>query len=115
MIGYQLSFFTSQNHKHRGKPVSEWIIEHAHKIGIRGATLLNATEGYGQHRRIHSTHFFDLSEQPQEIVLAVTEEEANKLFAVIRDEAIKVFYTKSKIEFGMLGNGENDSLINPKL
>ena len=103
MIGYQLSFFTNQDHRHHGKPVSEWILKQAQKLGIRGATLLNATEGYGQHRRIHSAHFFDLSEQPQEVVLAVTEEEADKLLAKLNEEAVKVFYTKTKIEFGMLG------------
>ncbi|MBN1377932.1 MAG: DUF190 domain-containing protein [Gammaproteobacteria bacterium] len=105
MIGYQLSFFTNQDHRHHGKPVSEWLIEEARKLGIRGATLLNASEGYGQHRRIHSTHFFDLSDQPQEVVLAVTAEEADKLFEKINAEEIRVFYTKTKIEFGMLGNG----------
>lgn len=103
MIGYQLSFFTNQDHRHHGKPVSEWILEQSRKLGIRGATLLNASEGYGQHRRIHSTHFFDLSEQPQEVILAVTEEEADKLFAKLNEETVKVFYTKTKIEFGMLG------------
>jgi PII-like signaling protein len=104
MIGYQLSFFTNQDHKHHGKPIAEWIVEQACKLGIRGATLLNASEGYGHHRRIHSTHFFDLSDQPQEVILAVTEDEANKLFAEINEQAIKVFYTKTKIEFGMLGD-----------
>ncbi len=103
MIGYQLSFFTNQDHRHHGKPVSEWILEQSRKLRIRGATLLNASEGYGQHRRIHSTHFFDLSEQPQEVILAVTEEEADKLFAKLNEETVKVFYTKTKIEFGMLG------------
>ena len=103
MIGYQLSFFTNQDHKHHGKPVAEWIIEHARKIEIRGATLLNASEGFGRHRRIHSTHFFDLSDQPQEVVLAVTEDEANKLFDLIAKEKIKIFYIKTKVEFGTLG------------
>jgi len=105
MIGYQLSFFTNQDHRHHGKPVAEWIIEQARSLGIRGATLVNATEGFGQHRRIHSAHFFDLSDQPQEIILAVTTEEADNLFQRINDESIKVFYTKTKIEFGVLGNG----------
>lgn len=104
MIGYQLSFFTSQDHKHHGKPLAEWILEQAKSLGIRGATLINATEGYGQHGRLHSAHFFDLAEQPQEIVLAVTESEAARLFEKINEEAIKVFYTKTKIEFGVLGN-----------
>jgi PII-like signaling protein len=104
MIGYQISFFSNQDHKHHGKPVSEWILEQAQKMGVRGATLLNATEGFGRHGRIHSAHFFDLSDQPQEVVLAVTAEEADKLFEKINEQEIKVFYTKTKIEFGMLGN-----------
>ena len=108
MIGYQLSFFTNQDHKHHGKPVSEWLVEEARKLGISGATLVNATEGFGQHRRIHSTHFFDLSDQPQEVILAVTAEEADNLFKRINDESIKVFYTKTKIEFGVLGGSDSE-------
>lgn len=103
MIGYQLSFFTHHDHRHHGKPVAEWLVEQARKLGIRGATVLNASEGYGQHRRIHSTHFFELSDQPQEVIMAVTAEEMDTLFEKINQEAIKIFYTKTKIEFGTLG------------
>lgn len=100
MQGYQLSFFTQQNQKHNGKPLGHWLVEEAKAMGIGGATLIAASEGFGHHRRLHSAHFIELSDQPVEIVMAVTAEEADRLFAKLRAEKVKLFYCKSPVEFG---------------
>jgi PII-like signaling protein len=103
MKGYQITFFTQQDRRHDHKPLSEWLLETARSLGLRGATLLPATEGFGQHHHIHSAHFFDLADQPQEIVMAVTEEESERLFAFLLKEGVRLFYVKSPVEFGLLG------------
>lgn len=103
MNGYQLSFLTVQGHSHQGKPVAEWLVNVAMEMGLRGATLIAGTEGFGKHRRIHSAHFFELTDQPIEVVMAVTREEADRLFDRLRSEKIHVFYVKTPVEFGMLG------------
>ena len=81
MQGYQLTFFTQQDHQHRGKPLAHWLVEEARAIGIGGATLVPASEGFGHHRRFHSVHFIELADQPLEVIMAVTAEEADRLFA----------------------------------
>ena len=103
MQGFQLTFFTQQDHKHRGKPLAHWLVEEARAIGIGGATLVPATEGFGHHRRMHSAHFIELTDQPVEVIMAVTAEEATLLFEKLQAEKIKVFYTKMPIEFGTTG------------
>lgn len=103
MHGFQLTFFTQQDHRHRGKSLAHWLVEEARAMGIGGATLLTATEGYGHHRRIHSVHFIELTDQPLEVVMAVTAEEADRLFAKLNEEKIKLFYSKTPIEFGTTG------------
>ncbi|SPE33922.1 conserved hypothetical protein [Burkholderiales bacterium] len=103
MKGFQVTFFTQQDHCHHHKPLAEWLVRAARDLGIRGATVIAGSEGYGQHRRIHSAHFFELAEQPQEVVLAVSEEEADRLFDLLAREGVHVFYVKSAVEFGMLG------------
>jgi len=103
MRGFQITFFTQQDHRHRNRPLAEWLVRAARDMGIRGATVIAGSEGYGQHRRIHSAHFFELAGQPQEVVLAVSQEEADRLFELLAREGVHVFYVKSAVEFGALG------------
>ena len=49
--------------------------ERARLVGGR-FELVAATEGFGHHRRIHSAHFFELADQPVEVIMAVTAAES---------------------------------------
>ena len=101
--GFQLSFFTQQDQRHRGKPLAHWLIEEARAMGIAGATLLAASEGFGRARRIHAAHFLELGDQPLEVVMAVTAEQAGRLFARLEADDVSLFYTKTPVEFGTTG------------
>jgi len=101
--GYQLSFFTQQDRRHRGQPLAHWLVEEARTLGVAGATLLAASEGFGRERRIHAAHFVELGDQPLEVVMAVTSAQAERLFARLRDEGLSLFYTKTPVEFGTTG------------
>lgn len=103
MQGYQLTFFTQQDRRHGFTPLGDWLLQEARRLGIKGATLIAAAEGFGHDRRMHSAHFFDLADQPQEVTMAVTADEAQRLFERLGVEKIKIFYVKSPIEFGMTG------------
>lgn len=104
MKGYQLTFFTHQDRKHHGTSLGEWILKEALKMGIGGATLTTAAEGFGHHHKIHSARFFELADQPVAVTMAVNEEEKDKFFQILDDEKIKVFYVKIPIEFGTTGS-----------
>jgi PII-like signaling protein len=104
MQGFQLTFFTQQDHRHRGKPLAHWLVEEARAMGIRGATLVAASEGFGQHRRIHSARFIELGDTPVEVVMAVTDEELDRLFARLKAENVRLFYIKTPVEFGNTGD-----------
>jgi len=103
MNGYQITFFTQQDHRHKGKPLGDWLVHLAQELGLRGATLMAAGEGFGQHRRIHSAHFFELADQPLEVIMALSEEESNRLFERLKAEGVHLFYVKMPVEFGTLG------------
>lgn len=75
----------------------------AQELGLRGATIIPGSEGFGRHGRIHAAHFFELADQPLEVVMAVTEEEAGRLFERLRAEGVPLFYVKIPVEFGVLG------------
>jgi PII-like signaling protein len=104
MNGYQLTFFTQQDRRHDGKPVGHWLLELALEMGIRGATMIAAAEGVGHQGRFHSAHFFDLADQPLEVVMAVSAADSDRLFTRLRAEGVKLFYIKAPIEFGVLGD-----------
>ena len=101
MQGYQLTFITQQDRRHRGRPLAEWLLEECRRLGLRGATLIAAAEGYGRHRKIHSAHFIELADQPVEVTMAVDAGECERVFALLRQEGIDIFYIKAPIEFGM--------------
>ncbi|MBF0181782.1 MAG: DUF190 domain-containing protein [Magnetococcales bacterium] len=103
MKGYAITFFTRQDRRHHGKLLGEWLINLAREMGLPGATLILGSMGYGHHRRIHSAHFFELAEQPQEIQIALSEADAERLFQRLREEGVQVFYVKTPVEFGALG------------
>ncbi|WPP44658.1 DUF190 domain-containing protein [Pseudomonas sp. AN-1] len=105
MQGYQLTFFTQQDRRHGALPLGEWLMQEARRLGVRGATLIAAAEGFGHTGRLHSARFFELAAQPIEVTMALTASEAEQLFQRLREEKIDVFYVKTPIEFGMSGDG----------
>ncbi len=105
MQGYQLIFYTQQDRMHGDALLGEWIVEEAKRLGIRGATLLTATQGFGHDGRFHAAGFFDLSYHPVLVLMAVTAEEADALLQSLDERDVRVFYTKVPAEFGMVGRG----------
>lgn len=103
MQGYLISFVTHQDRKHAGLPLAEWLIQRARQLNIGGATVIAAAEGFGHTRKLHSAHFFELGDQPVEVQIALSEDDAQRLFQCLAEEGIKVFYTKTPIEFGVTG------------
>jgi PII-like signaling protein len=103
MKGYQLEFFTEQNKRHRHQALWEWLLETARERGICGATVFMGAMGYGDHRRIHAAHFFELADQPVQVTMIVSEAEAAELFALLNQEKLHVFYAKLPVEFGKTG------------
>ena len=101
MQGYKLTFFTQQDRTVHGQSIASWLILQAKNIGIRGASLTTATEGFGHDKKLHSAHFFELAEQPLQVTMAVTADEAEQMFALLKKEGLNIFYTQAAIEFGM--------------
>jgi PII-like signaling protein len=62
MDGCQITFFTQQGRRQHHMPMAEWVMLTARELGLRGATILAGSEGFGAHRRIHSVHFFELAD-----------------------------------------------------
>jgi PII-like signaling protein len=103
MQGYQISFMTELNRRIDGRPPSEWLMQIAKELGIGGVTTFAGVEGVGADGRRHSARFFELVDQPIEIMMAVSEAQAVALFEKINGADTRLFYIKIPIEYGELG------------
>jgi len=104
MNGYQLTFYTERNRKHGHRTVCEWLLHEVRELRMGGATVINCAEGIGHAGAHHAAHALRLVDQPVQIILAVTEEEAERLLALVRAENVHVFYVRTPIEFGVIGD-----------
>jgi PII-like signaling protein len=98
--GYQLTFFTLQSRRHNGTNIAEWLENIAQRSGVSGVTVTNASKGLGHDGTWHSATFFELADQPLEIMMIADEEAFNTLFALLEEEKPALFYTKTAIEYG---------------
>ncbi len=103
MQGYQLSFYTQQDRKHGGSNLAEWLLNCGREHGALGGTLFSAELGFGHDRRFHSSHFFELADQPVCVVMAMDAESCERILDAIRQASIDVFYVKIPIEYGRTG------------
>ncbi|MFA7944758.1 DUF190 domain-containing protein [Pseudomonas brenneri] len=101
--GYQVTFFTQQERLHGRRPLAQWLIEEARKLGVRGATLNGALVGFGHDGQIHWMNILDFSEQPVQVTLILSQEEERGLFAHLEQQQVEVFFVRSPVEFGNLG------------
>jgi PII-like signaling protein len=110
MKGYQISFFAEQGQRIEGKLTTEWLMHLAKSLGITGTTTLAGIESFGTDGRRHSARFFELSDQPVEILMAVTEQQADALFEKIKITDTRMFYIKMPVEYGELGTKATSSV-----
>jgi uncharacterized protein len=103
MNGYQITFFTHQDRRFKGKQIGDWLMHLVQELGLRGASLHAGGESFARGGRVHSAHFFELADQPVEVLIAVTTEEAAVLFDRLKAEGVHLFYVKTPVEFGVLG------------
>jgi uncharacterized protein len=101
--GYQISFITEQDQRIEHKTVTEWLMHLAKDLGIGGTTTFAGVEGFGGDGRRHSARFFDLVDQPIEVMMAVTEQQAAALFEKIAVTETRLFYIKIPVEYGEIG------------
>src|ERR1700761_3992030 len=102
MQGFQLTFMTEQNRRIEGKPAVEWLLNVAREVGCSGATAFSGSESFGSDGQRHAAHLIELADQPVQVMVAVTAEQAAALLEKIGAAKTRLFYTKAAIEFGMV-------------
>lgn len=112
MNGFLLTFYTEQNKRHGHRTICEWLLHEVKELGIHGATVISGSEGIGHAGARHAAHMLKLTDQPVQIIIAATDDEAQRLLDVVKAAHAHVFYTRSPVEYGLLG--EDDPQHHPK-
>ena len=109
MDGSYLRFYVHEGHRHRGRPVWEWLLEAANKQGIRGGSAFKAMAGFGRHHMLHEAKFFELAGSlAVEVEFIVTQEESKQLLLFVQREKIRVFYASVPAHFGVINPDRQD-------
>jgi len=104
MKGSQLTVYAAnQSHRKNHKTVVGWILDETTKAGILGATVIEVTEGYGTHGKVHAARFFELADQPVAVTVAAEDSKVDLLLDSLRQGGVRLFYTRYSIEYEVLG------------
>lgn len=103
MQGIYLRFYVTEFQEHKGILTYEWLLEEAKRQGIPGCSVFRTIAGYGRHGRLHEETFFELAaDLPIEVGFVLSEDQADTLLKVIRQEGLRLFYVRHAAEFGVL-------------
>jgi PII-like signaling protein len=103
MKGTLLRFYVHESRKRHHVALYDWLLAEAKKLGIRGGSAFRAIAGFGRHGILHEEHFFELAaDLTVEVEFVVSDEEAEKLLAVLEREQVSVFYARIPAEFGAI-------------
>lgn len=109
MDGSFLRFYVSEDHRHHGHLVWEWLLERANKMGIRGGSAVRAMAGFGRHHTLHEARFVELAGRLAiEVEFIVTGEEARRLLEWLHREKIRLFYASVPAHFGVINPDSQD-------
>ena len=101
MNAIHLRFYTYETRKHGSISIYEWLLERARKQGIQGGSAFRAMAGFGRHGTLHEQHFFELSgDVPVMVEFLVSEDEARTFLALLRDEKLDLFYSRTAAQCG---------------
>jgi PII-like signaling protein len=109
MQGSFCRLYVHENDRHHGRPLWEWLLEQANRLGIRGGSAFKAMAGFGRHHVLHEAQFFELAGSlTVEVEFIVSEDEAKQLMELLRQEKVRVFYAFIPARFGVISPDATD-------
>jgi PII-like signaling protein len=109
MHGSFLRFYVHENQRHERRLLWEWLLEQANALGIRGGSAFRAMAGFGRHRVLHESTFFELAGTLTiEVEFIVTDEEARRLLALVQGTGVRLFYASVPAHFGVINPEASD-------
>ncbi|THB69310.1 MAG: DUF190 domain-containing protein [Desulfovibrio sp.] len=83
-----LRIYTGEQDKYKGRPLYEYLVDEAGKMGLAGATVLRGISGFGANSRVHSHRILRLSEDLPLVVEIIDTEEKIQAFLPLLNEVM---------------------------
>lgn len=104
MKGTEVIFIAPRSRRHQGRPVLDAVAELARHQGIRRFTRRLDAEGAGASGHRHSAHFFELTDEPEELMFVLDANAAETLIAAVADAGLPVFCIRRAIDYWQFGD-----------
>ncbi len=99
----KLEFYVAEKQHHSNRPLYEWLLEEARTLGITGGSAFRAIAGFGRHGTMHEDTFFELAgELAVKVEFIVSDEQADQLLGVLREQHLNIFYLRSPVQTGLI-------------
>ncbi len=100
-----LKVYLGEKDKHGHRPMFEYIVEMAYKMGMKGVTVYKGIMGFGCKRHMHRSDFFSLSpDLPVVMEIVDDEEKIDKFVEEIRHLDFDGLITISDVEVVKIGD-----------
>lgn len=103
MQSVYLKLYITENQRHNGALLYEWLLEEAKKLGVPGGSVFRSIAGFGRHGRLHEESFIELAgELPVQVEFVMSSELADKLLEILRTYKLGLLYVRYAVESGVL-------------
>ena len=103
--GVRIELHFVENAKHGNARVENWLFDAARWVGISGGVIYQAFAGFGRHGELRDGGIFDLDgRQPMMASFITSPLLAQKFLDYLEKEGLELFYTRSAVEFGVVGD-----------
>jgi PII-like signaling protein len=107
--GVFLRILVHENRRIGRKPVYEWLLQEAKRLGIHGGSAYRGIAGFGRHGVLHEAHFFELAgDLPVEIRFVCSEADANRLLDAVQAAGQSLFYVIGPTRYGFTGADKSE-------
>ncbi|MDD3608457.1 MAG: DUF190 domain-containing protein [Halothiobacillaceae bacterium] len=102
--GYFLRFYLEPRQRLEGLPGEEWLLRLGRELGLGGASVFLASEGFGRDAVVHSERFFELGgDTPRVVEFVVEEGQDVQVLAKIRVSGLRAFAVRFPVCFESIG------------
>jgi PII-like signaling protein len=83
--------------------------DHLVHCRMRSGSAVRAIAGFGRHHVLHEDHFFELAGSlTVEVEFIVTDQEAERLLNLLKEQHVRVFYAHIPARFGIINPDADD-------
>jgi PII-like signaling protein len=108
--GNLLRFHVPEGQRHQGMLLWEWLLRVGCDLGARGGSAVRPVAAFGRHHVLHEQKFFELAGSlTVEVELLLSEEQLQRLLELLESSAIRLFYTRTDVTFGVVNPDGEDS------